>query len=80
VHPYHSFIEIYSALGSEKPARDFLELEMHGPYRTLQPGESMCFEETWELVDYFGPDTHEGRTAFLNDLLNLPPYHKRGDG
>jgi len=45
LHADHSFVEIYKFTGAaEFP---LTELEMHGPYVTLKPGESMSFEENW---------------------------------
>ena len=41
---------------------------MHGPYQTLAPGASMSFEQTFELVDYEGPEAQEGHLARLQGL------------
>jgi len=66
VHGEQAFIEIYR--GTEKK-ETLLELEMHGPYETLAPGASTSFEQTFELLDYDGPDTLEGHLAWLTELL-----------
>jgi len=67
VHPEQSPVEIYQALSADGK-RDLLELEMHGPFRTLAPGESMTFEETWQVLPYRGPDTPAAHVSFLRKL------------
>ncbi|HEX9186956.1 MAG TPA: DUF4380 domain-containing protein [Vicinamibacteria bacterium] len=66
LHGEQAFIEIYR--GTEKK-ETLLELEMHGPYETLAPGASMSFEQTFELLDYEGPETQEGHLAWLAELV-----------
>jgi hypothetical protein len=66
LHGEQAFVEIYRGAG--RGADDVLELEMHGPYETLAPGASMSFEQTFELVDYEGPQTPEGHLARLRQL------------
>ena len=48
VHEEQAPVELYRAAGA---GSDVLELEMHGPYRTLAPGAAMSFEQTFELLD-----------------------------
>ncbi len=67
-HPDQAFVEVYNVVHRD-PAQSLLELEMHGPYRTLQPGESMSFAETWRLLPYGGPDDPVSQAAFLSGLL-----------
>ena len=66
LHGEQTFIELYRGAG--KGEDDILELEMHGPYETLAPGASMSFEQTFELLDYEGPETPEGHIARLKAL------------
>jgi len=66
MHGEQAFIEIYRGAG--KGADTILELEMHGPYETLAPGASMSFEQTFEILDYDGPETQEGHVARLEAL------------
>jgi hypothetical protein len=63
LHGEQAFIEIYRGAG--KGPDTVLELEMHGPYETLAPGASMSFEQTFEALDYDGPETLEGHLARL---------------
>ena len=67
LHPQQTFIELYRG-GSEDTASDILELEMHGPYVHLGPGESMRFEQTAEIRGYEGGADPEKHVAFLKDL------------
>ena len=66
LHGEQAFIEIYRGAG--KGGDTILELEMHGPYETLAPGASMSFEQTFEILDYDGPETQEGHIARLESL------------
>jgi hypothetical protein len=67
LHPEQAFVEIYrgAAVG---PEGDILELEMHGSYEALAPGESTTFEQTFEVVDYTGEDTPAAHLARLIEL------------
>ena len=67
LHPEQAFVEIYRGAGTV-PEHSILELEMHGPHRTLSPGESMSFEQTFEVLDYDGEDTQAGHLARLAEL------------
>jgi hypothetical protein len=67
LHPEQAFVEIYRGAGTA-PEHSILELEMHGPYRTLAPGESMTFEQTFEVLDYDGGDTQADHLARLAEL------------
>jgi hypothetical protein len=50
------------------PADHILELEMHGPFVTLRPGESMRFEQTAEVRPYDGPEDPDAHVSFLRAL------------
>jgi hypothetical protein len=67
LHSEQAFVEIYrgAAAGEEE---DILELEMHGAYETLAPGESMSFEQTFEVLDYAGEDTAAAHLTRLTEL------------
>ena len=67
LHPQQTFIELYRGV-SEDTASDILELEMHGPYVHLGPGESMRFEQTAEIRGYEGGADPEKHVAFLKGL------------
>ena len=66
LHGEQAFVELYRGAG--KGPDNVLELEMHGPYETLAPGASMSFEQTFEILDYGGPETQEGHLARLQEL------------
>ena len=66
LHGEQAFVEIYRGAG--KGEDNVLELEMHGPYQTLVPGASMSFEQTFEILDYEGPEAQEGHLGRLRDL------------
>ena len=65
LHGEQAFIEIYRGVVKKE---NVLELEMHGPYETLPPGASMSFEQTFEVLDYDGPQAPEGHLARLEAL------------
>jgi hypothetical protein len=64
LHPEDTLVELYRSSGGDAEA-PLLELEMHGPYETLQPGQAMSFEENWEIVDYPGAADPEAHLDFL---------------
>ncbi len=65
VHPEHRFAEIYNNVPAKPDGWGILELEFVGPSKLLAPGESVSFEETWEVLDYDGPNTDADHIAFL---------------
>ena len=69
VHPEHGMIEIYNEMATT-PEKSMLELEYHGLYKTLAPGESMDIEEQWELVKYTGDNTENEHTRFIENWIN----------
>jgi len=71
IHPQQAFIEVYQATAAARDRQEdpgLLELEMHGPYGTLRPGEASTFTETWQVLRYRGPDTDAAHVAFLKGL------------
>jgi hypothetical protein len=67
VHPDQGVVEIFNQV-FRNPAESFLEAEFHGAYRRLKPGETMEVTETWEVLDYHGPDDSKSHVAFLKGL------------
>mgnify|MGYP002395980196 CR=1 FL=1 len=50
IHPEQAAIEIYN-ITTHKPEDALLEMELHSPYKTLQPGEEISTELTWYLSE-----------------------------
>lgn len=68
IHPEQGQIELYQEFLNAEPAEGLLELEVHAPYKTLQPGVSMSAAETWTLLPYDGPATRAAHITFLKQL------------
>jgi uncharacterized protein DUF4380 len=68
LHPEETFVELYRSSGGRGQA-ELLELELHGPYQTLAPGQTMSFDETWEVLDYPGPARPGAHLDFLEALV-----------
>lgn len=66
IHPDQAFVEIYKNISMD-PAESLTEIEMHGEYRALAPGESMSFEETWELIPCGELLKIEDKIKFIED-------------
>lgn len=64
IHPEQGQVELYldETLDASK---GLLEMEVHAPYRTLQPNQTMEAEESWTVLGYDGADTYEAQVAFL---------------
>ena len=64
IHPEQGQVELYldETLDTSK---GLLEMEVHAPYRTLQPDQTMEAEESWTVLPYDGADTDEAQVAFL---------------
>jgi hypothetical protein len=68
VHPEQAAVEIYQALAQD-PAGSLLELEAHGPFHRIAPGEAEAFEETWHVLPWSGTDSAREHVDFLEDYL-----------
>jgi len=70
IHPEQGQIELYQEFLSAHPEEGLLELEVHAPYKTLKPRESMSAGETWTLLPYAGATTPTAQRAFLRELAS----------
>ncbi len=68
IHPEQGQIELYQEFLHAEADEGLLELEVHAPYKTLQPGASMSAAETWTLLPYDGPATRAAHLQFLQHL------------
>jgi hypothetical protein len=67
IAPGHSPIEIYGEI-NRNPTESVTELEFHGEYSTIAPGEEITFSERWQLLSAQQlPDTPSAHTNFLQD-------------
>ncbi len=67
IHLEHGQIELYLDHGNDI-ASGLLELEVHAPFRTLAPGETMTAAERWTALPYDGPADPAMQLAFLCQL------------
>ncbi|HEY0332836.1 MAG TPA: DUF4380 domain-containing protein [Stenotrophomonas sp.] len=65
IHREQGQVELYLEARSRAPGDGLLEMEVHGPYETLQPQARMQATERWTLLHYDGPDTPQAQRAFL---------------
>lgn len=70
IHPEHGQVELYLDHGTDR-SQGLLELEVHAPYRTLAPGETMQAREAWTVLRYDGVDRPDAHAAFLCAQLAL---------
>jgi len=70
IHPEQGQIELYQEFLNESPEEGLLELEVHAPYKTLKPRESMSATEIWTLLPYKNEQTPAAQRAFLRELLD----------
>lgn len=64
IHPEQGQVELYLD-DTADASKGLLEMEVHAPYRTLQPDQTMEAEELWTVLAYDGADTYEAQVAFL---------------
>lgn len=65
IHPEQAFVELYRSAGKEP----ILELEMHGAYQRIAPGERVSLEQTFEVLDVEGPTGPEAHLEHLKALV-----------
>lgn len=65
IHPDQGQVELYHDVEPGQPEQGILEMEVHAPYRTLAPGQSMQAQELWTVLPYAGPATRVAHLAFL---------------
>jgi hypothetical protein len=71
IHPEQGQIELYQEFLNESLDEGLLELEVHAPYKTLKPRESMSATEIWTLLPYKNEQTPAAQRAFLRELSGL---------
>lgn len=68
IHPAHRPLEIWRTYS---PNHDgFMELEMHGDFTRMEPGESISYGETWRLVPQAVANDVESQLKFLQQALS----------
>ena len=70
IHPNHGQVELYSFI-DETGEEPLLELELHGAYRTLRPGEILSLAETWQVIRYSGNPIDEEQIEFICNVLRI---------
>ena len=68
IHPEQGQIELYQEFLVDAPAEGLLELEVHAPYKKLDPHEVMSATEVWTLLPYRGANTAVAQKAYLREL------------
>ncbi len=78
IHPEQGQVELYQEFTNTDRYPDLanrypglLELEVHAPYKTLAPGETMQASEVWWLMPYSGKQEASAQRAFLRTLPTL---------
>jgi hypothetical protein len=66
IHPEQALVEIYNQM-SNKQGDNLLEMEYHGPFTRLEPGEQFSTWETWQVLEYTGENTRAAHIAFLRE-------------
>ena len=68
IHPEQGQIELYQEFLNNQQEDGLLELEVHAPFKTLKPSETMSATETWVLIPYTGENTAAAQKAFLREI------------
>lgn len=70
IHPDQGQVELYLDWKPGQADTGLLEMEVHGPYATLEPGASTAAREWWVVRRYDGPDRRDAQVAFLRRMLD----------
>ncbi|WP_374011811.1 DUF4380 domain-containing protein [Pseudoxanthomonas koreensis] len=70
IHPDQGQIELYLDWQPQQADTGLMELEVHAPYVTLEPGASVTAREWWVVRRYDGPDRRDAQVAFLQRMLD----------
>lgn len=71
VHQWQAPLEIFQRL-SERPEENLLELEFHGPFKTLQPGDELSLRESWRLFKRSRSESNsKAQAEELRELLKI---------
>lgn len=73
IHPEQAVAEVYQSIEYNRE-NSLLELELHGPYSELMPGESKTHSETWYLKKLSRALSLREQTAYLKKAVKLPVY------
>lgn len=71
IHPEQGQIELYLEYFPGDATAGLLEMEVHAPYETLAPGQTMSAREVWTLLPYNGQANAAEETAFLQEQIPL---------
>ncbi len=67
-HPEQGMVEIYDHTSHDR-SDALMELEYHGPYKTLQPGGHFTTWERWTVYKYKGKHKPENQIRFLEKIV-----------
>ncbi|MEZ5947006.1 MAG: DUF4380 domain-containing protein [Hyphomonas sp.] len=67
IHPEQGQVEFYFTQAPGDPATSVIEMETHGAFRTLAPGETMTATQYWSAAPYDGALTADAIAGFIHD-------------
>lgn len=70
IHPDQGQVELYLDWRPDQAYPSMMELEVHAPYTTLEPGASTSARQWWIVRRYDGPDRRDAQVAFLRRMLD----------
>ncbi|ADV27832.1 hypothetical protein Psesu_1995 [Pseudoxanthomonas suwonensis 11-1] len=70
IHPEQGQVELYLDWRPDPAYPSLMELEVHAPFVTLEPGQSTTAREWWIVRRYDGPDRRDAQIAFLRRMLH----------
>jgi len=69
IHPNQAQVELYLDVRPNQHRDGLIELEVHAPYKTLAPGETMRAQERWILFPYPGSNDVSEQRQFLQQHI-----------
>jgi hypothetical protein len=70
IHPDQGQVELYLKHQPNDLQEGLIEMQVHSPFLTLAPGESMRARELWEVLPYAGGDSRNAHADFLREYFS----------
>lgn len=75
IHPEQGQVELYYHFAAMDASVGLIELEVHSPYQSILPNESISAKEWWSVYPYDGPTERNVQIDFIQQKLGAYGAH-----